>query len=159
MTENIVTKSAVSVSDQSKMVALSRARFYQLVRAGVFPAPDHDPLTKRPFYSEESQRICLEVRRRNRGMNGQPILFYARRRDLGQQKAVKRAARPKTNDHQYLDLIDLLSQAKLVVTAAQVEAVVKQEFPQGTEGLDPSEVFVTVLNRIRGQNSSGSDRR
>ncbi len=158
MTENIV-RAAVSVSDQAKMVGLSRARFYQLIRAGVFPAPDHDPVTQRPFYSEEAQRICLEVRRRNCGINGQPVLFYARRRDLGQQKAVKRAARPKTNDSQYADLIDLLGQVNLVVTAAQVEAVVKQEFPQGAEGLDPSEVFVTVLERIRGRNSSGSERR
>ena len=152
MSDNIVTKTIVSVTDLCRMVGLSRARFYQLVRAEIMPPPDHDPVTKRPYYSEEKQRICLEVRRTNRGINQQPILFYSRRRDFGQTKASPRPAMPKVNTNQYADLIDLLSQAKMVVSAAQVETVVKQEFPQGIEGMDPSVVFVAVHKRLRSQN-------
>ena len=40
----------------------------------------------------------------------------------------------------------------MVVSAAQVETVVKQEFPQGIEGMDPSVVFVAVHKRLRSQN-------
>ena len=152
MSDSIVTKSAVSVTDLCRMVGLSRARFYQLVRAGVFPPADQDPVTKRPYYSEERQRICLEVRRKNCGVNSKPILFYSRRRDFGQTKASPKPAKPKVNGNQYADLIDLLSQAKVVVSTAQVEAVVKQEFPQGIEGMDPSLVFVAVHKRLRSEN-------
>jgi hypothetical protein len=152
MSDNIVTKSAVSVTDLCRMVGLSRARFYQLVRAGVFPPADQDPVTKRPYYSEDKQRICLEVRRNNCGINSKPILFYSRRRDFGQTKASPRPAKPKATNNQYADLLDLLAQAKVVVTAAQVEAVVKQDFPQGIEGMDPGVVFVAVHKRLRSQN-------
>ena len=44
-----------------------------------FPEPSRDDETGRPFYDEEQQVVCLEVRRRNCGVDGKPILFYARR--------------------------------------------------------------------------------
>ena len=155
MSENIVTKAAVSITDMSRMVSLSRARFGQLVRKGTFPAPDKDPTTNRPFYSEEKQRICLEVRRRNCGIDGKAILFYARRSDLGQSKSVKRAAKPKVVVNQYADLIDHLAQATVIVTAAEVGAVVKELFPEGTVGIDPGEVFLAVFKRFQRNNTPG----
>lgn len=152
MPESIVTKAAVSVTELSSMIGLSRARVYQLIRAGFLPTPDVDPVTRRPFFGEEAQRVCLEVRRKNRGINQKTLLFYSRRRDLGHPKSGVRSAKPNVNNNQHADLIDLLSQARMVVSAAQVVAVVKQEFPQGIEGLDPSAVYVAVLKRIRSQN-------
>ena len=58
-------KAAVSVAEMARMCSLSRARFYQLMKAGTFPPPEYDAQTGRPFYPEEKQRACLEVRRRN----------------------------------------------------------------------------------------------
>src|SRR5438445_11373507 len=72
------TKSIVSVSQMAKMVGLSRARFYHLIGTA-FPHPLYDVTTRRPVYSEEFQQVCLEVRRRNCGIDGKPVLFYARR--------------------------------------------------------------------------------
>lgn len=77
--KNGETKVAVSVAEMARMVGLSRARFYQLIQAGVFPAPERHAETGRPFYGEEAQRTCLEVRRRNCGVNGKLVLFYSRR--------------------------------------------------------------------------------
>src|SRR5271170_5577242 len=71
------TKAIVSVSEMARMCGLSRARFYQLQKTGVFPAPLYQE--GRPVYTEEQQAICLEVRKKNRGVNGKPVLFYARR--------------------------------------------------------------------------------
>ena len=158
MTGDIVTKTAVSVTEMAKMVGLSRARFYQLVKAGTFPAPDQEPTTGRPFFTEDKQRICLDVRRRNCGVDGKAILFYSRRRDLGQTKAPARPAKPKTNGNQYADLIDQLAQVKVMVTFAQIEPVIKELFPDGIEGIDPGEVFLAVLKRFQRQNSSGNGR-
>ena len=79
MREQVVsTKAAVTVSEMARMVGLSRARFYQLVEAGVFPTPVYCVSTRRPMYVEELQEVCLTVRRRNCGVNGKPVLFYAR---------------------------------------------------------------------------------
>jgi hypothetical protein len=45
------TKAVVTVSEMARMVGLSRARFYQLQRAGVFPPPERDAETGRPCHS------------------------------------------------------------------------------------------------------------
>jgi len=152
MSVEIVTKSAVSVTEMARMVGLSRARFYQLVKKGTFPVADQDTATSRPCYLEEKQRQILEARRRNCGVNGKPILFYSRRRDLGQTKKVmSRPAKPPM-DNQHADLIDLLAQVKITVTTAQVEAAVRQEFPQGTDGIDSGMVLTALIARFRSQN-------
>ena len=43
-------KSVISVTEMVTVVGLSRQRFNQLVKIGVFPGPDHDPATGRPFF-------------------------------------------------------------------------------------------------------------
>jgi hypothetical protein len=76
------TKAVVTVSEMARMCGLSRARFYQLQKAGIFPLPLYDVSTRRPIYDEKAQKVCLEVRRRNCGVNNKSILFYARRNPL-----------------------------------------------------------------------------
>ena len=156
MADNIVTKSVVSVTEMARMVGLSRARFYQLVRRGTFPLADQDTVSNRPCYFEDKQRQILEARRRNCGVDGKAILFYSRRRDLGQTKAVPRPTKPKVKGNQYADVIDFLDKVKITMTTAQVEAVVKEEFPKGTEGKDTGTIVNAIIDRIHRQNSSGS---
>ena len=79
MSVQVQTKAVVSVAEMARMCGLSRARFYQLVNEGVFPPPLYRIETRRPFFTQEMQETCLEVRRRNCGINGRPVLFYARR--------------------------------------------------------------------------------
>src|SRR5208283_2975707 len=105
MSENIVSKSVVSITEMARMVGLSRARFYQLVRRGTFPPADKDAVSNRPCYSEEKQRQILEARRRNCGVDGKAILFYSRRRDLGQTKAPAQPTKPKEKKNKYADVI------------------------------------------------------
>ena len=62
----------------ARMVGLSRSRFHQLIGT-TFPWPLYSVSTRRPFYDEELQKCCLEVRRRNCGIDGKPVLFYSRR--------------------------------------------------------------------------------
>jgi len=158
MADIIVTKSVVSVTEMARMVGLSRARFYQLVKRGTFPVSDLDSLSNRPCYCEEKQRLILEARRRNCGVDGKPILFYSRRKDCGQVKVPTRPSKPKAVNALYSDLIDHLASAKIVVTTAQVEAAVKAEFPQGIDGIEFAVVLNRVLDHLRGQNPSGSVR-
>ncbi len=155
MSVNIMTKSAVSVTEMARMVGLSRARFYQLVKRGTFPIADQDSLTKRPCYLEEKQRLILDARHRNCGVDGKPILFYSRRRDLGQSKS-QSVKKTGVVNKKYTELIDGLGQLGVIATVAQLEPIVKEIYPKGTDGVDPGEVIRAVFLRIRRQNSSGS---
>src|ERR1700691_4962984 len=78
MSERNEMKVVVTVAEMARMVSLSRSRFYQLLGTA-FPEPERQPGTGRPIYTEELQKVCLEVRRRNCGINGQAVLFYSRR--------------------------------------------------------------------------------
>lgn len=154
MTGDFVTKAAVSVTEMARMVGLSRARFYQLVKKGAFPPADQDTASQRPCYLEGKQRQILEARRRNCGVDGKPILFYCRRNDAGQKRTAARPtiSRVKEVVKKYADLIDGLAGLNVTATVAQIEPLVKELFPNGTDGMDPGEVIRAVFLRIRSQN-------
>src|SRR5262249_28871787 len=127
------TKAVVTVSEMSRMVGLSRARFYQLQKAGVFPAPVYQ--SGRPVYTEDLQQVCLEVRRKTRGLNGEAVLFYARRRVIEPSKRKKQADPMPAKNRDIAALLDGLNALGLTTaTAAQVLKVTEELFPQGTTG-------------------------
>jgi hypothetical protein len=74
------TKTVVTIVEMSRMVGLSNARFRQLI-GSTFPCPLYTETTHRPYYTEDMQLICLEVRRRNLGIDGQPVFFYTPREE------------------------------------------------------------------------------
>lgn len=155
MLSNSGTKTAVSVTEMATMMGLSRARLYQLIRKQKLPTPDIEEGSKRPFFNEEKQRQCLEVRRRNCGIDGKPIMFYAKRRDAGMSRKKAEKVKPAASPH--ADLIDHLGVMGITATAAQVDAVVKELFPTGTTETPQEEVFRAVFLRIRRQNSPDND--
>jgi hypothetical protein len=151
-------RAIVTVSEMARMVGLSRARFYQLQKAGVFPAPAYQG--GRPVYTEEQQQVCLEVRRKNRGINGEPVLFYARRRGIESVKRKRRADQLPAKNRDITALLDGLNVLGLTTaTAAQVVEVTKQLFPQGTDGLDQAEVLRAVFLHLKRQNAGGNEGR
>lgn len=147
------TKAVVTVSEMARMVGLSRARFYQLQKAGIFPPPERDADTGRPFYSEEQQKVILAVRKRNCGVNGKPILFYARRLTLTPTPTPRPPKAAARKAEQHPELIEALQALGLaVVTTAQVSAAVKEVYPQGTAGVDHAEVVRAVFLHLRRKN-------
>jgi hypothetical protein len=154
MSDEFLTKAAVTVAEMARMVRLSRARFYQLQQAGVFPSPVYDVSTRRPVYVQELQEVCLEVRRRNCGINGKPILFYSHR--LGSAPGKPKASKPKLEAKRgdVTALIDGLNALGLTsATAAEILKVTRQLFPQGTEGIDQGEVLRAVFLHLKRKNS------
>jgi len=157
MSVEIRTKAVVSVAEMARMVGLSRARFYQLVEQGVFPPPLYRIATRRPFFNEEMQEICLEVRRRNCGINGKSVLFYARR--LAAPMTKPKTTPPK-NSHKYGDLMERLRALGLAtVTASQVESAIEQTFPRGKVGIDDETVLRTVFLHLKRQDSGENEGR
>lgn len=155
MSDDNVIKAVVSVSEMARMVRLSRARFYQLIRAGSFPQPDREPATGRPCYFEEGQRRCLEVRRRNVGIDGKPVLFYARRRDSKAQPPKPPKPKLEAQRGDVMALVDGLNALGLTTaTAAQVERIIGELYPNSTAGLERGEVLKAVFLEIRRRNAS-----
>jgi hypothetical protein len=131
----------------AKLVNLSRARFYDLVKAGVFVAPVYSMANRRPLYVQEMQEEILLVRQTGIGCNGQYILFYERQQPAmpSSPSAPRRPIRQERHD-----LIDSLRSLGLQnVTAAQVEEALAANYPNGTAGVDEVTVVRTVYRHLR----------
>jgi len=154
-------KAAVCIKEMAALVGLSRQRFMQLVKDGVFPQPLRDETTGRPYYTDEMQAVCLDVRKRNVGINGKVIMFYARR-----STAPAPASRPKTvkptkpkaamTDRHANIVAGLHGLGLTSATSEQVAAAVAELFPQGTAGVEQGEVIRAVFLHLRGKNSAGN---
>lgn len=161
--QNMQPKAAVSVSEMANMVGLGRARFYQLMGSGTFPAPSYDPNTGRPYFSEEQQRACLDVRRRNVGIDGKPALFYARRAKLC-SAARRPPRRTESITHPlahgvHADLLDAVKALGLAsATSAQVETSTDELYPHGTEGIEPSQIVRAVFLKLKRRGSASGER-
>ena len=147
-------KSAVSVAEMARMIGMSRSRFYQLIGTA-FPPPSRDE-KKRPYYTEEQQAVCADVRRRNCGVDGKPILFYPARSGSPVSSA-KRPAKPKQQapTNQYAEIVAGVQGLGLVtVTATQVGEVIQKLYPAGTDGVDPGKIIRAVFLSIKRQDSA-----
>ena len=138
-------KVAVTVAEMARMCGLGRSRFYQLIGT-TFPFPVYDVSTRRPFYNQELQRICLEVRRRNCGIDGKPILFYA--------KPINRKPSAKTTSkvvpvQGHADLIEGLRALGMNTNAAQVNQAISTLFPNGLNGVDSSSILRSVFIHLK----------
>ena len=153
MTVEVRTKAIVTVAEMARMCGLSRARFYQLTKDGVFPLPLYSIETKRPFYTEEMQLVCLDVRRRNCGINGKPVMFYARR--IGTPVATKPKKSPAAKPNKHLELIDGLESLGMTkVKGLEVEAALSKCFPNGHHSVDEATVLRTIFLHLKRQDSS-----
>jgi len=143
-------RKAVSITEMARRVGLSRARFYQLMGT-TFPHPQYDVATHRPFFTAELQDICLEVRKRNCGIDGRPVLFYAKRREIAPTKP--RRSKRKPTKPQHTDLMEgLKSLGMAAMNAVQVGAAVKRLFPSGTRGVEHGELLRAVFLDLKRQN-------
>ena len=143
-------KAAVTVAEMARMCSLSRSRFYQLM-GSAFPEPSRDD-RGRPFYGAEQQQVCLEVRHRDCGVDGRPILFYAPRRSTP-APVIRRKAKPTQPPvNRHSEIVDGIRCLGLTsATAADVEAAITRLFPSGTDGVDSGEVIRSVFLFIKRQ--------
>ncbi|QGQ23967.1 hypothetical protein F1728_15320 [Gimesia benthica] len=157
MSENKPSKSIVSVSEMARMVGLSRQRFHQL-RGTTFPEPDYDPKTKRPYYNAEKQQVCLDVRQRNCGIDGKPILFYARRNDVGVVRKPHKKKTVKTPNSKFDQIADAIKALGMKTDSGKVGEVINNLFPNGIENSDEAEVIRSVFLQLKqSENDNAGD--
>lgn len=148
-------KAAICIREMAALCGLSRQRFMQLVKVGVFPAPNYDVATRRPFYSEDLQAQCVEVRKRNVGINGKVVMFYARRpTGLTTTPKVRKEQTPVIDAAALADIVFGVRRLGVTTaTPAQVRKAIAQQYPRGIEGLDVGTVAGKVFSHLKGKNS------
>lgn len=152
----VMTKAVVSVSEMARMVGLSRARFYQLL-GKTFPKPVTEEASGRPCYPEELQRVCLEVRRRNCGIDGKPVLFYARRITPSVTRRPPKTKPPVQRGGLLAEVADAVRSLGMTgVSDSQVATVVNELYPSGLAGADLNEAIRAVFLALRRQDSGDS---
>jgi len=144
---NVQTKTAVTISEMARMCGLSRARFYQLIGTA-FPHPVYDVSSRRPFFDEEAQKTCLEVRRRNCGIDGKPILFYAKRLPTAPTRTRSPASKTSSVEPEVLDGLRSLGMS---VSSIQADAAIKELFPSGATGVEIGDVIRSVFIHLQRQ--------
>lgn len=124
MSSNDNLKAVCSVRELAEMLCLSRARFYQLQKAGVFPMPLYCIHSRRPFYTLELQQQCIAIRKTGIRHNGLPILFNAPRKN----KPTSSQDQPAP---ELEELVASLKELGLNVSLNKVETAIKAQYPQG----------------------------
>jgi hypothetical protein len=112
------------VNKLAKKLALSRPRFYQLQKVGVFPPPIYSIWTKRPMYPQSLQQVCMEIRRRGIGYNGLPVIFYS-------ERSGKTDPSCQRSEGNYKEIANTLENFGIMVSAAKVKKAIGTVFPQG----------------------------
>ena len=95
------------------------------------------------------------MRRRNCGVDGRPVLFYARRHPLrAQPKTTRRTKRTPKPKRRHTELLDGLGALGLTsVSDEDVGAAMVDLSPEGTDGVEIGEVIRAVFLHLKRQES------
>ncbi len=105
----------ITLQELCDQLGISKGRYYTLQKRGIFPAPQRTS-SNRPVFDQEQVQKCVEVVRSRVGINGEPILFNAKRKQESVQK------RPASVKAKHDDLIAALGSLGLSPTVEQVTA-------------------------------------
>ena len=158
-----MTEAAISVSEMARRLNLSRCRFYELVRAGVFPSPCYCPYSRRAMYPAELREQCLNVKATNVGINGQYVIFNRPRSvavaDNGRTASPRTpGSRPRRQADPLLTSLrdGLVALGLAAVSDDQIRSALQSAYPSGAAGVDPGTVLASVFRLIRVSNPSAS---
>jgi hypothetical protein len=119
--------------------------------------PVYDVRTRRPLFTEELQRLCVQIRMTGLGLNDQPVIFYQQRSRPGSLPKRPRIAKAKSIDAPASDSHDdvlaaVRSLGLTATTSADVHGAVEHLFPGGAASVEQGQVIRQVfvfLNRHR----------
>ncbi len=132
----------ITLAELCDQLGISKTRYYQLQKKGVFPAPQR--AGNRPVFDNNLAQQCVEVVRTRTGINGEPVLFNAKRK----QEPVQKPHVSVKNKHD--DLIAALASLGLTVTKEQVAAAV-HSLPNNGSDLDEAALVKAVFLILKKQ--------
>lgn len=143
-------REAMSIAETARLIKMSRSRFHQLIGT-VFPQPKRDE-NGRPYYPRQDQELIVEIRRRNVGMDGKPILFRA---TGSRTSSVPRRPKVPQVSQDHRDVLVAVRELGLTqATARDVAECVGRLFPDGKTP-DPADLIRRVFLSLKSQMSQG----
>jgi len=145
-------KAAVSVSEMAEMCDLSRSRWYELVEAGVFPAPVVLLPIKRPVYDRTLIEKCLEIKRTGIGLSGTPVIWNRKRKSSWPTKHMaKPVAKEQRPDPLMEPIFEAVKSLGLTTTLQTVTDAVVALFPTGIADQDQGDVIRKTFLYLQGK--------
>ena len=151
---NSCQKTAISVSEMAQAIGLSRSRFYGLMEEGKFPPPIYSLRTKRPFYDERLQEICLLIRQTGIAYDNSRIMFNACRQrppKRAQTAHVTQTVESETHDthNDHDDFVEALAEMGVKATSQQIDAAIKELHPDGQDDIDEGVLLRDLFRFLR----------
>lgn len=143
MPEPIFHPRPMTATELGTLIGLSRARIYQLCRAGRFPKPSKGEFTTRSFFSADSVKVVLKIKADGIALDGQPILFN---KVTNPRKKISLKAQSQSASNPILDYLEGLGQS---INAGQLDRVLVEVFPDGWQSHPQEEVVQQVFQRLQ----------
>jgi hypothetical protein len=140
----------INPAGMARMLNMSRARLYQLIDEGIFPAATRDE-DGRPYFTQEQQVQMLAAYRSNVGVNGKSIFFRPKSIRTAPPARVKKIA--KTQDHTEL-LKSIRALGMSHVKNSQLEKALSALYPNGVLPNDQAVLVRQVFVYLHSQESS-----
>ena len=149
--QDLPAKLAISVSDMADLCRISRSRWYEMTKAGVFPKPIRLPSVKRPVYDRDLIAKCLEIRATGQGLTG-PVLFNRKPKNTGQPKPKpQRLVKTQSVDPAIEAIVDAVKALGLTTTPQAVCDAVATLYPSGISGVEQGEVIRKAFLFLQGK--------
>jgi predicted DNA-binding transcriptional regulator AlpA len=133
----------ITVQELCELLGISRSRFNALQKRGYFP-PALRTSSNRPVFDHNLTQQCLDVVRSRVGINGEPILFNAKK------KAEPSKKRPVSAKDKHEDLIAALASLGLSASSEQVGMAIAALPNQGAD-LDHPALIKAVFLHLKKQ--------
>ena len=125
------------------MLGISKGRYYTLQKQGIFPAPQRTS-SNRPVFDQTLTQQCVEVVQTRIGVNGEPILFNAKKKHEPSKK------RPASVKGKHDDLIAALASLGLSASVEHVSAAIAS-LPNNGSDLDEPRLIRAVFLHLKKQ--------
>ena len=150
MNDNYELPERINPAGMARMLQMSSARLYQLMKEGIFPTASRDP-EKRAYFTKEQQLQILTVYKRNVGVNGRSIFFRPKATRTLRPKPEKKT-RPM---EEHADLLATLRAMGLPgVKKSDLEKALSELFPSGRPPEDKAALIRQVFVFLHRQNSA-----
>jgi predicted DNA-binding transcriptional regulator AlpA len=129
----------ITLQELCDQLGISKGRYYTLQKRGIFPAPQRTS-SNRPVFDQTLTQQCVEVVQTRIGVNGEPILFNAKRK----QESVQ--MRPVSVKGKHDDLIASLASLGLSVSVEQVNVALASLPNAGADMAEPALIKAVFLH-------------
>ena len=151
-------KAVLSVSEMARQIGMSRSRFNDLIGKEVFPPPAYLLSNRRPCYFKDQQQRIVSIRQKGMGWNGQPVIFYSRRKKTRRRESTGQTVRNHEGS-EHAEMVQVLRTLGLSkVKAEHVESAIEACYPDGTDGVPESDLVGVIFRHLSSRGDYGNRR-